>query len=504
MAKRSYSRRQFLQVSALSSSALLMSSCTTLDNLVMGDKADLENAVVILGAGASGLAAAYALKKRKIPFKIFEASSRIGGRVQTVNVFSQPSARGELGAEFFEEQHRAIFEIAKDLNLPISEVKSSAGLEAHLFSFHKENYKVASFANKMSTLQRPLRRIRSDLYRDQEVVLSYKNAQQYERSVYYDSLSLAALLQLWSSEVDPLVLSLIEAQAVARFGVDAKNQSALHFLSTLDAESSSLLSGRPIYRFEGGLSRLMQNMYDRVSGVIPGAVVMRSSPLEEISEKDGTFELTFKTADGRQRYTTQNIICTIPFSCLRNVKGIGKLKFSDLKHEVIKNQNYATHSKGTLAFTSPFWRESQGNQRGSLGNLTGDFLSQKFWDSGRTQEGTQGLLTYQRAGESGLVAGANSSEEAVADLKLFYKNIPERIPQGDQFVNWVTRPWSKGSMAVFAPGQYMKYRGVAGESEYQGRFLFAGEHTSLRFAGTLQGALESGVVAAAAIQAPTI
>jgi monoamine oxidase len=54
-------------------------------------------------------------------------------------------------------------------------------------------------------------------------------------------------------------------------------------------------------------------------------------------------------------------------------------------------------------------------------------------------------------------------------------------------------------MAYFKPGQYMKYRGVAGEPEYGGRFLFAGEHTSLRNAGTVQGALETGTFAASSI-----
>ncbi|MNL32894.1 Flavin containing amine oxidoreductase [compost metagenome] len=54
-------------------------------------------------------------------------------------------------------------------------------------------------------------------------------------------------------------------------------------------------------------------------------------------------------------------------------------------------------------------------------------------------------------------------------------------------------------MLAYKPGQFTRFHGVASESEYGGRFLFAGEHTSVRFGGTLQGALESGYQAASEI-----
>ncbi|MFS4457680.1 flavin monoamine oxidase family protein [Bdellovibrio sp. HCB2-146] len=499
MAKSSFSRRKFLELSALSSSAMLLSSCSSLDRYFTGDKRNLNNEVVILGGGAAGLSAAFALKKRKVPFRVFEASSRIGGRVQSVTLFPEKGPVGEMGAEFFEDSHRAVFDLAKELNLPVKEIKGQAGLEAHLFAFDQNVYKVKDLASRMSTLTPVVRRIRQDLYRDQDVMLSYKNSLQFERSVYYDSLSLKDLLESWRSEVDPLILSLIEAQAVSRFGVDAKDQSALHFLSTLDAEGSSLLSGRSTYRMEGGLSELMNNLYQRVAGVISDSIVTKNSPLVEIEESKGVFEMTFLTPKGRQTFTSKNVICTLPFSCLRDVKGIDSLEFSDLKKEAIQTQSYATQSKGTLAFTEAFWRKPRNGTPANLGNFTGNFITQKLWDSGRSQEGTQGLLTYQRAGDSGLKTGASATDEALRDLQLFYKDLPAVVPEGQVMANWTQRTWNKGSMAYFKPGQYMKFRGAAGEPEYGGRFLFAGEHTSLRFAGTLQGAIESGQFAASSI-----
>ncbi len=122
-----------------------------------------------------------------------------------------------------------------------------------------------------------------------------------------------------------------------------------------------------------------------------------------------------------------------------------------------------------------------------------------MWDSGRGQAGTTGLLSVQRAGRSGAATGVGAFNEALNDLKLFYADVPNFNLNESQIVNWAQRKWSLGSMAVFKPGQYMRYKGVAGEPEFNGRFLFAGEHTSLRFAGTLQGAIESGMKAASEI-----
>lgn len=502
MAKSSFTRRDFLKASAISGSAFALSHCTSVDNFFMGDMRSLQDDVVILGGGAAGLVAAFELKKRKIPFRIFEASSRVGGRVHSVPVFAEGGPVAELGAEFFESHHSHVLNLTKELNLPIKEVKGSSGLEAHLFSFGGKSYSVKDLLPKMKTLQAPLRRVRSDLFRDQDVILSYKNALQFERSAYYDSLSLKSLLEAWSTEVDPLILKLIEVQAVNRFGVDASEQSSLHFLSTIDAEGSSLLATANLYRMEAGLSELMQTLSARVAGVIPDQIVRMNSALVEISEKKGTFRLIFQTPKGKETFFARKVICTLPFSALRNVKGIDSMDFSDVKKDSITALSYATHSKGVAGFSSPFWKTRRGTTAANLGNFTGDFTSQKIWDSSRgVQQGMtgpqEGLLSFQRGGTSGLKMDAQAIEELQKDLGLFYKEIPK--PVTDQMVNWSQRKWVNGSMIFYKPGQYMKYRGAAGEAEYDGRFQFAGEHTSMRFAGTLQGALESGVKAASEI-----
>jgi monoamine oxidase len=52
-------------------------------------------------------------------------------------------------------------------------------------------------------------------------------------------------------------------------------------------------------------------------------------------------------------------------------------------------------------------------------------------------------------------------------------------------------------------GQYTKFIGCEGESEYEGRLLFVGEHTSSDWIGFMEGAIETGTKAALAITGST-
>src|ERR1700704_2857430 len=60
-----------------------------------------ETEVIILGAGLSGMAAAYELKKAKVPFHILEIGPRVGGRVRTVRYErpGKPEVNTDAGME---------------------------------------------------------------------------------------------------------------------------------------------------------------------------------------------------------------------------------------------------------------------------------------------------------------------------------------------------------------------------------------------------------------------
>ena len=60
--------------------------------------------------------------------------------------------------------------------------------------------------------------------------------------------------------------------------------------------------------------------------------------------------------------------------------------------------------------------------------------------------------------------------------------------------HWAKDPWVRGAYSYYRVGQANTYGQLAGKSE--GRFLFAGEHTSIDNIGFLDGAVETGERAA--------
>src|SRR5215831_17148281 len=71
--------------------------------------------VAIIGAGASGLAAAVELTKAGRAVVLLEARDRIGGRVHTIRDPALPLPL-ELGAEFIHGQPSELLEIVRDAN----------------------------------------------------------------------------------------------------------------------------------------------------------------------------------------------------------------------------------------------------------------------------------------------------------------------------------------------------------------------------------------------------
>lgn len=71
--------------------------------------------VIIIGGGLSGLTLAYLLEKKGFEPIIIEASSRLGGRIQTVD--GKLGTPLELGATWFSDSHQALLLLLEELGL---------------------------------------------------------------------------------------------------------------------------------------------------------------------------------------------------------------------------------------------------------------------------------------------------------------------------------------------------------------------------------------------------
>ncbi len=83
--------------------------------------------VIVIGAGAAGLAAAHALSARGLAVAMLEARDRIGGRIWTIRPEGS-SVPLELGAEFVHGRPRETYEIAAAAGLTLCEIGGATWL----------------------------------------------------------------------------------------------------------------------------------------------------------------------------------------------------------------------------------------------------------------------------------------------------------------------------------------------------------------------------------------
>ena len=71
--------------------------------------------IIIIGGGLSGLTLAYLLSKKNYNPTVLEASSRLGGRIQTVK--GNMETPMELGATWFSDMHPNLLSLIEELGL---------------------------------------------------------------------------------------------------------------------------------------------------------------------------------------------------------------------------------------------------------------------------------------------------------------------------------------------------------------------------------------------------
>ena len=87
----------------------------------MTEKTDVvsDKTVLILGAGFAGLAAAFCLKKHGYNVTILEARDRIGGRINTQVLNTDPPLTIEMGGEWVGMTHKRLHTLCAEFGLEL-------------------------------------------------------------------------------------------------------------------------------------------------------------------------------------------------------------------------------------------------------------------------------------------------------------------------------------------------------------------------------------------------
>lgn len=479
-------RRRFLQQGATAASALALAACARVaPRPPQGDE------VVIVGAGLAGLSAAWKLRQAGVAVRIIEAQSRCGGRMLSLHNHFADGQVCELGGELIDSDHQRMHRLAGELGLALDDLTGSEtpGLTDSWYfdgSLRSEHDVLQAFA----PIAQAIRRDQLAIDDGDITPANFAAAQALDRQ------SLAEWFD--RNGVDGWIRRLLDVAYTTEMGLECDRQSALNLLTFISADTGHLKlfgDSDERYHVRGGNDLVTSALAEKLADAIDtGSVLeaLRRAP-------DGRYRLTLRRDGVSRELTAAEVVLAIPFTTLRQVDLA--LELPAAKRAAIKGLGYGTNAKLMIGFEQRVWRE----RHGSNGSLMCDLALQTTWETSRRQLGAAGILTNFVGGRHGLAIGEGTPKfqagQTVAELeKIFPGAAAARGAAREARFHWPSHPWTQGSYACFAPGDWTSGLREAIATSVE-RLHFAGEHCSDEFQGFMEGALESGEVAAERILA---
>ena len=196
------------------------------------------------------------------------------------------------------------------------------------------------------------------------------------------------------------------------------------------------------------------------------------------------------------------MILALPFTRLRQVKGLEGLELGDEKLKCNSRAWLWASAKILQGTTSRVWRTPE---LGLPGTVEWHLLYRSRLPESCGTQAAPSLATPASSPTS--LAAKLASADPASAIKTFRDGLPKMSPKMAESLDpaavmvwfWATYPYTLGSYASAKVGQYTTMLEVAAEPALDGRLQFAGEHTSSDFLGFMNGGVESGNRAAAAL-----
>lgn len=480
------SRRKFIKttasataLTALGGSAFL-ASCTKKNPPV----------IAIVGAGMAGLYAGYILRNAGYTAQIYEASDRTGGRIFTARNVMGVGTHTELGAEFIDSTHADILRLADDFNLSLLDTQTveESGLEPARYFIEG---KLVSDADILAAFTPFVSRIEQDIEAFSDD-FNYQNSTEHDQRL--DNLSLDAYLQ--EIGISGVLYTLIDVAYTTEYGLDIAEQSCINFLMLINPrmEKRFKYSGYSDERYK--IVSGNQSLTDSLADLLEGQIFTDKSLTAISQQNEGDkVHLRFTSAGGGvQHVVADYVIITIPFTILRQVDI--QYPLSAAKKKAIQELGYGQNAKFFMGFNKKVWRE-----QGATGFMFSDTIVQNAWDHTQLQTGSGAGFTVFTGGVASKEMQARNNEAfanlCMPVLNAVYPGMADTANQVYSRFYWPDYKFSKASYVCFKPGQYTTLEGA--QSAREGRLFFAGEHCSFEFQGFMNGAAETGRLAAEAI-----
>ena len=239
--------------------------------------------------------------------------------------------------------------------------------------------------------------------------------------------------------------------------------------------NNKLNSNKKLFKVKGGNSQLPKAMANILS-----SKVLLNKKVKTISEEVRNVKV--KCTDGSE-YTADKLICTIPFSVLRDMEL--QINFNKTQKTALKHLDYTKNTVAILGVNKKFWEEDELPVSMWTNTQIERIIPVSHINSGETF--LKVIINGNGARWSDQFSSAGLSKQITKILHRIRPSTQNSISVLDTF-SWGTNEFSRGAYAEFHMGQVQRF--IPAMIERTARVFFAGEHTSFDDQG-MEGALAS-------------
>lgn len=449
--------------------------------------------IAIVGGGLAGLSALDTLVGRGVEAVLYEARAAAGGRTRSVQgVFADGFAFDE-GAQLVNTDHADMLRLVRRFRLRLVDRKAFG--PSRELQIGRSGRAVAE-ERLARQLQAIAARITADadrLDRDHEAVSREIDA--WSVKDYLDRHRLAA-----GDARDA-----IEATIRTEYGAEPDQASALELLFNLPTVDGRRVDRIPNsderYLVSGGTDQIARGLAAEHSSRIRLGRRLVSIDLAAAAPRLGFTDGSEAVAD--------RVIVALPASLLRELRITGPLP--PLWRAAIEEVRLGRNEKLVVGYDSQPWRRDPGFG-GSIWSARG---FSEIWDAASVApDGPRGpgALCYFLGGNQVEAAAGVPSAELAARFTAAARRVVPGLPAPNGRVRrtrWSDDPLTRGAYVNFGPGQFTRFGSlltVEEEGEVRpsaaGPLLFAGEWLSDKWPGYMNGAVQTGRIAAEAALAP--
>jgi monoamine oxidase len=429
--------------------------------------------VLVAGAGLAGLAAARELEARGFDVTVIEARSRVGGRVWTWRNGLKFRQHAEAGADLIESEQQALIDLIRELGLKtVPILKTGFG-----YCGTDRRGKVC-----IQSIERGFESIDESF---EQFIRDYKVSEMRWDSAIAQRLARQSVAEwLKETRADPWLTSRFRGLR----GLFLADPEQLSLIALVDFFASNGFGAGTMLRVKDGNDRIATEAARqlkrrvRLRTILKRVRVRKNQIIASVDDRTGLAEVT-----------ADYLVVALPASTAKDVRFDALLP--EPQRDAMTRLKYGHATRLVMQFARRFWKKA-----GRPNAFGSDQPTGAVWDGNEHQKGPAGILSLLAGGQASGALQAiwkDGGAEAVA-ARLSWLGTPAPVLAA-RTVSWEDDPWARGGYAYFDPAFDPRLREWLARPA--GRIVFAGEHTSLKWQGYMNGGVESGRRAAAEIAA---